>query len=408
MRRALLCAVLAVSSVPSSAGAQSVMLSESEALARLSNDSPRVRAIRAGVELTRADVLAANRWPNPRFTLDRESVAGVTEYLTMVSQSLPITGRRGFEAESASALVSASSSRADDEVRRLRADFRLAFADLMAAQTRERELTAARDRLRDLAGILARRESAGDTAGFDRLRAEREVLDIETDLATAATDRARAQALLTSFLSEAPPESPVVATASQAARAEVPSLAALIEQAETTRGELLALNHDLESARLAARAAERRLVPEPEVVAGTKSSSLGAGDIGSVLTVHAAIPLFDRAHPERAMAAARAAQAEARTQSFRMALRGQVAALREAVIQRRAAAERYRAEAVEATAQIERIAQVSYDAGERGILELLDSYRLGTSARVRQAALDLAVRQAEIELGFATGWESSL
>ena len=215
MRRALLCAVLAVSSVPSRAGAQSVMLSESEALARLSNDSPRVRAIRAGVELTRADVLAANRWPNPRFTFDRESVAGVTEYLTMVSQSLPITGRRDFEVESASALVSASSSRADDEVRRLRADLRLAFADLVAAQTRERELTAARDRLRDLAGILTRRESAGDTAGFDRLRAEREVLDIETDLASAATDRARAQALLTSFLSGAPPESPVVAAASR-------------------------------------------------------------------------------------------------------------------------------------------------------------------------------------------------
>ena len=408
MRRALLCAVLAVSSVPSSAGAQSVMLSESEALARLSSDSPRVRAIRAGIELVRTDVLAANRWPNPRFTFDRESVAGVTEYLTTVSQSLPITGRRGFEAESASASVSASSSRADDEVRRLRADLRLAFADLVAAQARERELTAARDRLRDLAGILARRESAGDTAGFDRLRAEREVLDIETDLASAATDRARAQALLTSFLSDAPAEAPIVATAFQAARAEVPPLASLIERAESTRGELLALGNDLESARLAARAAEGRLVPEPEIAAGTKSSSLGTGDVGSVLTLHAAIPLFDRAQPERALAAARVAQAEARTQSFRMALRGQVAALREAVIQRRAAADRYRGEAVEASAQIERIAQVSYDAGERGILELLDSYRLGTSARVRQAALDLAVRQVEIELGFATGWESSL
>jgi cobalt-zinc-cadmium efflux system outer membrane protein len=408
MRRALLCAVLAVLSGPSRAGAQSVMLSESDALARLSNDSPRVRAVRAGVELTRADVLAASRWPNPRFTFDREAVAGVTEYLTMVSQSLPITGRRGLEAQSASALVSATSSRADDEVRRLRADLRLAFADLMAAQTRERELTTARDRLRDLAGILGRRESAGDTAGFDRLRAEREVLDIETDLASAATDRARAQAVLASFISEALPDSPIVATASPAARADVPSLPALLEQAESSRGELVALGHDLESARLSASAAERRLVPEPEIVAGTKSSSVGLGDIGSVLTVHATIPLFDRAHPERALAVARMAQAEARAQSFRAALRGQVGALREAVIQRRAAADRYRAEAMQTTAQIERIAQVSYDAGERGILELLDAHRLGISARVRQAALDLAARQAEIELGFATGWESPL
>jgi len=124
--------------------------------------------------------------------------------------------------------------------------------------------------------------------------------------------------------------------------------------------------------------------------------------------VHATVPLFNRARPERALAAARAAQAEARAASFRVVLRGQVAALREAVIQRRAAAERYRAEAINSAAQIERIAQVSYDAGERGILELLDAYRIGASARVRQAALDLVVRQVEIELEFATGWEIPL
>ncbi len=306
MRRALLYAVLAAVSMPSRAGAQSVTLSESDALARLSSDNPRVRAIRAGVELTRADVLAASRWPNPTLTLDRESVAGVTEYLTMVSQPLPITGRRELDAQSASAMVSATSNRADDEVRRLRADLRLAFADLVAAQTRERELTAARDRLRGLADILAKRETAGDAAGFDRLRAEREVLDLETDLATAVTDRARAQASVVGFLSDGSGASQVVAVPPASARAAVPSLAALLEQAESTRGELLALGHELESAHFAGRAAERRLVPEPEVVAGTKSSNFGPGDIGSVLTVHVTIPLFDHAHPERARAAARA------------------------------------------------------------------------------------------------------
>jgi outer membrane protein TolC len=86
-------------------------------------------------------------------------------------------------------------------------------------------------------------------------------------------------------------------------------------------------------------------------------------------------------------------------------LRGEVNALRAAVLQRRDAARRYRAEAISSAAQIERIALISYDAGEHSILELLDAYRIGMSARVRQAALDLAVRQAEVELEFATGWE---
>src|SRR5262245_31766506 len=198
---------------PSAARAQSVSLTESEALARLSENSPRVRAIRAGVDVARPDVLAAGRWPNPRLTVDRESVAGITEYLTMVSQPLPITGRRELAVQAATASASASASRADEDVRRLRADARLAFATPVGAQTRERELTAIRDRLRDLAQALARREAAGDAAGFDRLRAEREVLDTDADLTIAASDRARAQAILASYLSGVQDSSQVAAAA---------------------------------------------------------------------------------------------------------------------------------------------------------------------------------------------------
>lgn len=417
MRVLVVRAVLAAALLPSGAGAQTLMLTESDVLVRLSTSSPRVRAIRAGVDIARADVLAAGRWPNPRVNWDRQSVAGVTEHLVTVSQFLPITGRRGLDVQAASALVSAGSSRADEEVRRLRADLRLAFAELMAAQTRERELTAARDRLGELSDVLEKRENEGDAAGFDRLRAEREVLDVEMDLVVAATDRARAQATLASFFADESDASLIVATARPTPPVAVPSLDALLEQAESARGELVALRHEVAAAGFAFRAADRSRVPEPEIFVGTKSSTaagggigsvvtIGGGDIGPVVAVHATIALFDRARPERALAAARAAQADARAVSFRAVLRGEVAALREAVTQRRQAAERYRARAVSSAAQIERIAQVSYDAGERSILELLDAYRIGSTARTRQAALDAAVREAEIELEFVSGWET--
>jgi cobalt-zinc-cadmium efflux system outer membrane protein len=350
-------------------------------------------------------VLAAARWPNPEPSVTRESVAGVTEFSTTVSQLLPVTGRLGLESEAASARVSATASRVEDAMRRLRADLRLAFAELAAAQIRERELTLAADRLRTLGELLARREAEGDAAGFDRLRAEREVLDIESDLVVAATDRARAQATLATFFSDLGDPSRIVAVDGPSSAAAVPPLEALLEQAETARGELAALRYEIEAADFAVRAAGRRRYPEPEIVAGVKSSSLAGGDLGSVVALRAVVPLFDPARAESALAAARTAEAEARAASFRLVLRGQVAALRESVVRRRAAAARYRAEAVGNAAQIERIAQVAYDAGERGILELLDAYRLGASARLRQAALDLAVRDAEIELAFASGWE---
>ena len=405
MRALVLSAALAAAVLPSIAGAQSLSLTESDALARLSPNSPRVRAIRAAVDVTRADVLAAARWPNPRLTFDRESVAGVTEVMTMVAQPVPISGHRGLLVDAATALVEASSSRADDEVRRARADLRVAFAQLMTAQARERELTGARDRLRALTDVLAKREAAGDAAGFDRLRAEREVFDVDADRAVAASERARAQATLASFFETPTGAMRIVAVAPPASKAPLPPVEALVEQAESIRGELLALRKEIEAARFSERAADRRRIPDPEIVAGTKSSTMGGGDVGSVVTIQAAIPLFDRARPERALARARAAQAQARVEAFRAVLRADIAAVRAAVLERRETAERYRSAAVAGADQIERIAQVGYDAGERGILELLDAYRTGSTARVRQAILDAAVRQAEIELEFASGWE---
>jgi outer membrane protein, heavy metal efflux system len=405
MRTVVLCATLAAIAVPSSARAQSLPLTESDALSRLSPDSPRVRAIRAAVEVARADVLAAGRWPNPRLTFDRESVAGVTENITMIAQPLAITGRRGLEQRAASALVDAASNRTDDAVRRARVDLRLAFAQLVAAQIRERDLTTARDRLQALAETLAKREAAGDAAGFDRLRAEREVLDIDADRAAAAIDRARAQATLAAFFAEPIDSARIEAVTRTAQPATVPAVDALVERAASTRGELLALRREIDAARLGIEAADRRWIPEPEIVGGTKSSNVAGGDIGGVFAVNATLPLFDHGGAERGLAAAREAQAKARADAFLVALRTEIAALRAAVLARRDIAERYRNAAVNNAGEIERIAQVSYDAGERGILELLDAYRIGSSARIRQAVLDLAVREAELELEFVSGWE---
>jgi cobalt-zinc-cadmium efflux system outer membrane protein len=405
MRRVVLCAALGFVLAPAAAVGQPVVLTEADAVALLSPTSPRVRAIRAGIELARADVLAAGRWPNPRVTFDRESVAGVTENMTMVAQVLPITGRRGLDIQAASALVDATSNRVDEAVRRARADLRLAFGQLVVAQVRERELSGARDRLQGLVEVLAKREAAGDAAGFDRLRAEREVLDLDADRAIAGTDRARAQAAVAAFFSESTDSERIVAVDRTTARAALPTVEALVERAQSMRGELLALRREVDAARLSGRAADRRRIPEPELVAGTKSSTAAGGGLGSVVSVQASIPLFDRSRAEKASADARATQAEARAEAFRVALRAEITALRAAVIERRETAARYRAAAVNSASEIERIAQVSYDAGERSILELLDAYRTGSTARVRQAMLDAAVRQAEVELEFVSGWD---
>ena len=185
----------------------------------------------------------------------------------------------------------------------------------------------------------------------------------------------------------------------------LPALDELIAVAERSNGELVALERELEAAGFAERAAERRSIPEPEIVAGTKSSSIAGGDMGSIFSVHVALPVFDRSRAERAVAQARALQVRAEAETFRRTLRAQVMAWHAAVTERREMADRFRAAAGPGADQIERIARVSYEAGEGSILELLDAYRTASSARIRLAGLDAAVREAEIELEFVSGWE---
>ena len=403
MRTLVLGAVLVAGVVPASAGAQTLPLTESQLLAQLAPESPQVRAARAGVDVALAEGLAAGRWPNPRVTFNREAVAGISEYIVMVSQVLPINGRRGLDVSAAAARVDAASSRAGTRLRRLRADVRLAFTDLWAAQVRERELARSRDQFRDLAGVLGRREAAGEAAGFDTLRADREVMSVEADRATAATDRARAQAIVASFL--ATPSAAIEAVGTSPEPRILPALDELIAVAERSNGELVALERELEAAGFAERAAERRSIPEPEIVAGTKSSSIAGGDMGSIFSVHVALPVFDRSRAERAVAQARALQVRAEAETFRRTLRAQVMAWHAAVTERREMADRFRAAAGPGADQIERIARVSYEAGEGSILELLDAYRTASAVRIRLAGLDAAVREAEIELEFVSGWE---
>ena len=60
MRSVVLCATLAAL-LPSRAGAQSLSLTEADVLARLSVESPRVRAIRAATDVVRAEALPTDR-----------------------------------------------------------------------------------------------------------------------------------------------------------------------------------------------------------------------------------------------------------------------------------------------------------------------------------------------------------
>src|SRR5262249_61771923 len=129
--------------------------------------------------------------------------------------------------------------------------------------------------------------------------------DVDADLAALTTDRARAQATIASYLGNSVDASRIVAsTDTTAADAQIPSVDALVERALMVRGELRAINNEADAARLAVQAADRPRLPEPEIIAGTKTSSLQGGDIRSDFPVHADAPVVFavRAHAKAATA----------------------------------------------------------------------------------------------------------
>ena len=392
-------------SLPAPAPAQQP-LTEPEAVARLSLESPRARAVRAEVDLARADALAAGRLPNPRLTVSRESVAGVAEDFWLVSQALPLTGRRGLQIARASEQVRAAELRGDEVFRRLRADVRRAFVDLSVEEARERELGGALEALQSLADVLERREKAGDAAGFDRLRAEREALDVAATLGDTRARRARAQGMLASFYFPTPDPATLHAAPLVVDHPPLPGADDLVVRAEGSRGDLLARDRDIEAARFAGRAAVRSRVPEPEVVAGLKTSDVGDDRRrGPVLSLLATVPLFDRGRPERARALAEERLATAERDALRAGIGATVRSLRQAAQERRTTLDAYRRVSVPKSDELRRIAQVSYDAGERGILELLDAYRSAADARLRLLELDAAAAHADIDLERAAAAE---
>jgi cobalt-zinc-cadmium efflux system outer membrane protein len=138
------------------------------------------------------------------------------------------------------------------------------------------------------------------------------------------------------------------------------------------------------------------------VVAGLKTASQGDDRHGSVFSLNFAVPLFDRAQPERTKADAKVRLATAERDARLADISATVRGLRHAAQELRTTADTYRRMSVPKSDQLRRIAQVSYDAGERGILELLDAFQSASAARLRLLDLEAASAHADIDLEWAT------
>ena len=379
-------------------------LTEAQALARMRAEHPQLTALRLGVRELEADTRERRLLANPTVSYTREDAGTTADDFLLVSQELPVRGRIGLLDRAAQQAVTAAEARADASVVAFETRLRLAFTALLLAQERTRALDSGLSELQRMVDVLLAREREGEGSRFDRLRAEREVADIETDLEAAEIERLSAQARLAAFF--APGTDPAGLRAGgkllDAPRRVDPGT--LVQRALTTRADYRALELSAEQWGTERRAAERLRYPGAEINAGLKRTGADrARESGYAVTATMVVPLFNRGQAQVARAAAARARVDAERQALRGTIESEVRAAQVAAARYRDLADRYRATSVEPAAELVAIADAAYEEGEYGILELLDAHRVTLGAQLRLLELSAAARGAGIELDRVIG-----
>jgi cobalt-zinc-cadmium efflux system outer membrane protein len=275
---------------------------------------------------------------------------------------------------------------------------------VVAAQEREKVIRANLDRLAEITRILSEREKQGEGSTYDRLRAERERAEIETELLTSRVAIAQSRSRLAALLRPNTEPSGIVASGDLRIAADVLPIAELHKRALEIRGDYRAQEKEIEQFQFSQRAAQRLRVPEPSVVAGFNRAQVGPGMVsGSYIALSVPVPLFNDGRTEVARFRAEAERTQARRQTLEQRIFAELSGARAALQLHRAAADEYRRGLETQGQRLEQIAQAAYQEGELDILALLDAWRVSLQSRLRLLELNAACKQAEIELERVAG-----
>jgi outer membrane protein, heavy metal efflux system len=384
------------------AGAQPA-LTEREAV-RLALARPAYQAMQAGrIGVAESIVAQAALPPNPTLGASHERTAVTggsgSESTLQVHQSFDIAGRRALRREAAEQRLDAARSDTQAARARLVADVRNAFAESLYRERLRSGLAVWTQRIDAALKVVSQLVKGGEASGYERRRLERERLAAQARGARVAAEYRRSQEILLGLVGGGAGVTP----AGDLIPSDTPQLAS-VQTALRARPELRSLAAQAEAFERERRAAERAWIPDVTVGAGAKRiDEPGRSDNGLLLSVSIPLALFDRGQAARARATAEAvtirAEQTLKYERWEAELRGTWALADEL----RRAALSFRKETTTSSRELARIAEAAYRGGEATLLELLDAYRNELEAETTALELELAARQARIELDLLTG-----
>ncbi|MBI4443818.1 MAG: TolC family protein [Acidobacteria bacterium] len=377
-------------------------LTEKEAVRLFLTRSPYAQETRAGTAIVEARTRSWRLWPNPQAGYEHEG-AGLTQ-ISQVQQTIPLNGRLGLLRQAGASAVQVAAMQAEYNLWRLCSDMRQAFYDLLLAQQREAVLRDSISELQEVVRILRERETHGEGSLFDRMRAEREQADLQAELASARATTALARALLASFFDGNTDPLSIRAQGEFGVAMQLQALADLLPLAFQNRQDYQAEKQLQEQFQWEERAAMRLRIPDPVFIAGLKRAAESGGvRYGPYVGFGISIPISDRGQTRVVELEAELRRSGYRREVLDQQIQSEIKGAYEAMQMRRQAAEEYRLQFEQQGPRLEQIAQIAYQEGELGILELLDAYRLRRLSSLRTLELTAASKQAEISLERAIG-----
>jgi cobalt-zinc-cadmium efflux system outer membrane protein len=370
-------------------------LTEEEFLAAVTEAHPAAVALAGEREIAAAEAIRASLLPNPSIEASIEEPDGAARETTAgVTWVPPLDGRRALRREAAERGVAAAESRLEAARLRLRLDLRAAYAGWSFAWERREMLAAHLARVGELAEKARARAGAGEIPGLAARRFTLEEAQARADLGRAEARLAAAWAGLAVWFSGIAPDARPVALPLPQPAGGVPDLAG--------RPDLVAREREVERAEALRRLSDR-IFEAPALGLGWKRiEDRSAEASGPVVSAGWTVPLFDRRQADRREAEARLSVARADLELARVRAEAERAGALAAFERLRAvAADAERA--AEETGALLNGASASYQLGESGLTDFLDTLRAALAARisaleVREAALD-AQRDLEAALG---------
>lgn len=368
------------------------------------DQSPWVRDARARTAVAVAETRSRTLYSNPRVRYIREG-AGLTEFL-QAEQTIHWSGRLGLLRKSGGVSAGVAEAEGALDLWEARTSLRLAFYQVLAGQELGAVYEAVLKEIDEVNRVLTEREAAGEIARFDRLRAERERAQLVAEWALVEAETELDLGRLRGFL----PADVQVARVSGRLETSISGgldAETLARRAMAARQDFRAEQQRLTFFQLERRAAERLRIPEPVVSAGYKRADIGLNQIvhGGVVELSVPLPLFNKGQAEVSRFSAEQERSSARLQILSRQIRAAVDGTVRAFNARREAKDRFSRALSDSGPELVRIATVAYLEGEIGILQLLDAYRMQREAQMRMVEIELAVKEAQIDLERVVGEE---